>query len=232
MMNGIEMQGSRGQVPPWTPLDDFLLYTCDVVADVIEDRVAQRPLVPSPIRLDAGDRALATGQAERFTMRAAGNGSYRHSNMFVFGGPAFVVGSLAANAIGNNVRRNHAARDAQPRWMPDGFGEVTVTMQHVRLVHPIAPLSLYWNGLDAVDLPGPGVFQASFQDTYGNGYMSIRLHSGWASLLFALAALDSFPAHPRLLAGTWLPPHFEHHAAAHGRYCRPAARLAMHRASG
>lgn len=232
MKDGYEMPAPRRQVPPWTPLDDFLLYTCDVIADVIEGRVHQRPLVPSVVRLEPGDRALACGQAERFTMRAAGDGSYRHSNMFAVGGPTFVAGTLAVNAIGNSVRRNNAARDAQPRWMPDGFGDITATMRHVRFVHPIAPLSLYWNGLDAVDLPAPGVFQASFQDIHGHGYTSIRMHSPWASLMFALAALDSFPAHPRLLSATWLPPYFEHHAAAHGRYCRPAARLAISRASG
>ena len=227
MKDAYGMPGPRERIPPWTPMDDFLLYTCDVVADVAVGRVDRRPIVPSVIRLQPGERALATGQAERFTMRAPGDGSYRHNSTFAFGGPAFVAGTLAANAIGNANRRNNAARAAMPRWMPDGFGEVTVTTRRVQFVHPVAPLSLYWSGLEAVDLPLPGVFQASFQDTNGNGYMSIRLHSPWSSLMFALAALDSFPAHPRLMTATWLPADFEHHAAAHGRYCRPAARLAL-----
>jgi hypothetical protein len=227
MTDGYGLPAQRENLPPWTPLDDFLLFTCDVVADVATGRADRRPPVPSVIRLNPGEHALAMGPAERFTMRAPGDGSYTQSSTFAFGSPTFVAGALAANAIGNSVRRNNAARGLIPRWMPDGFGDITITDKHVQLIHPVAPLSLYWNGLDAIELPAPGVFQASFQDIHGHGFMSIRLHTPWASLIFALAAIDSFPAHPRLLSGSWLPPYFEQHCAAHGRYCRPAARMAV-----
>ncbi|MFK0252148.1 hypothetical protein [Streptomyces sp. NPDC090445] len=118
----------RPPAPPvWTALDDHLLYTARVVHDLLQGRLSERPPVPSAARLEPGELSVAVGPASRFTWRALGDGTYRHSNVVAFGQPAFVIGSLVGSALGNAARRNRAAADAQPRWVADGPGQLTVT---------------------------------------------------------------------------------------------------------
>jgi hypothetical protein len=204
---------------PWTTLDDHLLYTCYLVQQLTAGELRNRPPVPTSLRLDPGELSLAVGPAARATWRAVGDGSYRHSSTLAFGSTAFVVGSLAASSLGNASRRRQAAADAQPRWVPEGPGEVTVTDRRAHFAHPVSWLSLVWDGLETIDLDGPDVFRCSFHNTHDGGYLTVQLHTLWASLVFALAAHAAFPAHPRLLAGTWLPPDFEARCAATGRAC-------------
>lgn len=211
----------------WSPLDEYLWHSCDILADLLEGRLDQRPLVATTARLEPGDRVLAVGPGQRYTWRALGDGSYTHNSVVAFGSPAFVLGSMAASAFGNSARRRNAALDAQPRWVPEGPGEVTVSTRKLRFGHPVSWLDLVWDGLDSIDLAGPDVFETGFHNTNSGQYLTVRLHTPWASLLFALAALTAFPAHPRLLAGSWLPPDFEQRCAAMGRPCRPAAQLVL-----
>lgn len=220
------------QWPVWSSLDEYLWFSCDIIADLLEGRIDQRPLVPARARIQPGDRALAVGHAQRYTWRPVGDGSYTQSSMFAFGGPVFVVGALAANAVGNSVRRNNAARDAQPRWVLDGTGEVTVTLGAAFFGHPTAWLNLHWNGLDTLDLVAPDVVQTSFRNTNGGGSATLQLRTPWASLIFVLAGLSSFTAHPQLLGGYWLPPGFEERCATLGRPCRPAQSLVLAKLTG
>ncbi|MFC8450432.1 hypothetical protein [Kitasatospora sp. NPDC057223] len=206
----------------WSTLDEYLWYTCDILADIREQRVGQRPVVATRARLEPGERALAVGPAHRLSWRALGDGSYTRNSTFAIGGPAFVIGALAASAIGNANRRRNAELAAQPRWVLDGTGEVTVTDRHVLFGHPQCPLHLSWDGLESVDLAGPDLLLAGFHDMYGGGYTTVQLQTPWASLMFVLAATTSFPAHPRLLTRGWLPPDFEQRSAAQGRPVRLA----------
>ncbi|MEV7416654.1 hypothetical protein [Streptomyces sp. NPDC089919] len=218
---GVQQQPAPPAHAPWTALDDHLLYTCGVVYDLMQGRLAERRPVPTMARLVPGELSLAVGPAARLTWRALGDGSYQHSSVMAFGSTAFVVGSLAGSALGNAARRNAAAADAQPRWVHDGTGELTVTNRRAYFGHPQSFLDLNWTGLDTIDLVAPDVFQCSFQNTHAGGYSTIQVHSMWASLVFVLAAHVAFPAHPRLLARGWLPPDFEARCAAVGAVCPP-----------
>ncbi|MFF7251403.1 hypothetical protein ACFZBU_47085 [Embleya sp. NPDC008237] len=211
----------------WTQYDEYLWHTCDIVADVVTGQADRRPLVASTARIEPGERVLATGAGEHFRLRAVGNGSYRSTGVAAIGKPGFVVGALALNALGNAARRKRAQQDTVPRWVHDGGGELTITQMSAYLAHPRNPLSLGFTGLDQIDLPEPGVFEARYHDMYGKGYMCVRVNTPWASLMFALAALAAFPAHPRLLGGAWLPPGFEERCAHFGRPVRPAQRLVL-----
>lgn len=215
--------------PLWSPSDEYLWHSCDILADVLEGQVVRRPVVATTARLQHGDRALAVGPAQRQTWRALGNGRYTHTNVAAFGSPGFVIGSLAGSAIGNSSRRRQAARDAQPRWVADGAGEVTLTLQRLHFAHT-AELDLDWKALSSIELVAPDVFQTSFVNTRGSHAM-VRVQTPWASLAFALAAITAFPAHPRLLTRGWLPPDFEERCARVGRPCRPAAQLALRASS-
>lgn len=217
--------------PAWSPLDEHLWHSCDILADLVEGRLDQRPLVATRARLDSGERTLAVGPGQRLTWRAAGNGSYTHNSVVAFGGPAFVIGSMVGTALGNSARRRTAALNAQPRWALDGAGEVTITTRKAHFGHPTCWLDLGWNGLDAIDLVAPDVFQTTFRNINDGQHVTAQLHTPWASLIFVLAALTAFPAHPRLLGRGWLPPHFEQRCADMGRPCRPAARLVLNNGS-
>ncbi|MFF6888627.1 hypothetical protein ACFY9F_36235 [Streptomyces sp. NPDC012421] len=217
--------------PPWTALDEYLWHTCEIVADVVQGQVDRRPLVATVAPLPPGDRALVTGPGRSFRWMALGDGSYHHTNAFAVGSPAFVIGSLLGNAVGNSSRRAAAARDAQPRWVAADPGEVTVSRMGAFIIHPVKPTDsvfLYWSGLDSIDLVAPDVFQTHFVNTSGTG-VALRVATPWASLMFALAALARFPAHPRLVERGWLPPGFEQRSAAFGRPCRPATDLVLGR---
>ncbi|WP_255951336.1 hypothetical protein [Streptomyces odontomachi] len=229
MDNPYAPPSGMAQQPAWSQLDEYLWYSCDILADLAEGRLEQRPLIATAARLEPGDRALAVGPAQRLTWRALGDGSYMHHSVVAFGSPALVIGSIAGSALGNSARRRAAANDAQPRWMVDGPGEVTVTARKAYFGHPQYWLDLAWTGLDTIDLVAPDVFQTSFRDINTGEQTTVQLHTPWASLLFVLAAITAFPAHPRLLGRGWLPPDFEKRCTDIGRPCRPAARLLLKR---
>jgi hypothetical protein len=219
------------RLPAWSPLDEYLWHSCDILADLAEGRLARRPLVATYARLEQGERTLAVGPAQRLTWRALGNGNYTHSSVVAFGGPAFVIGSMAGAALGNSARRRSAELRAQPRWVVEGAGEVTVTTRKVYFGHPTSWLKLGWNGLDTIDLVAPDIFQTSFHNVDDGQHTTVQISTPWASLIFVLAALTAFPTHPRLLSQGWLPPHFEQRCARMGRPCRPAARLVLNNGS-
>ncbi|MFF2652165.1 hypothetical protein [Streptomyces sp. NPDC058045] len=228
---------SRPTVPPagpggWSMLDEHLWYTCDIVADLLEGSLERRPLVATAARMEPGDRALAVGPAQRLTWRALGDGRYTQTSTFAFGSSAFVLGSMAATAMSNASRRNAAAANAQPRWVPEGGGELTVTQRKIYFGHPVCWLDLGLSGLDSIDMAASDVFQCGFRDINNGRQMLVQLHTPWASLLFVLAALTSFPAHPRLLSHGWLPPDFQARCDSLGRPCRPAPRLILERGTG
>ncbi|WP_266976563.1 hypothetical protein [Streptomyces sp. NBC_00424] len=209
----------RRTAPVWTALDDHLLHSVRVVHDLMRGRLSERPPVPTTAPLVPGELSLAVGPASRHTWRALGNGSYRHDNTVAFGSPAFVLLNLATSALGNANRKSRARADAQPRWVTDGHGMLTVTNRRAFLGQERGYLDLNWSGLTSVDLAGPDVFQCSFHVTHTGGYRTVQLHTPWASLMFALAAHSTFPAHPRLTSGGWLPPDFEARCAAVGAHC-------------
>lgn len=63
-----------------------------------------------------------------------GDGTYFRNSTFAFGNPAFVVGALAASAIGNSARKRAAQRNAQVTWREHQHVSVIVT-NHRFLCH-------------------------------------------------------------------------------------------------
>lgn len=139
--NPYAVRRQTGRLTPWTALDDHLLYTCHVVHEVAEGRIGNCTPVPTRARLGPGEMPLAVGPAVRSSWRGLGDGTYTHGSMLAFGGPAFVVGSLVGSALGNAARRRRAAADAQPRWVTEGPGELTVTDRRACFGGAEAPLS-------------------------------------------------------------------------------------------
>ncbi|QNE79267.1 hypothetical protein F0344_16545 [Streptomyces finlayi] len=102
---------------------------------------------------------------------------------------------------------------------------MTITCQKLHFASSAGGLDLDWKALSTIDLVSVATFQTSFVNTHGQRVKTM-VHTPWASLAFAVAAITAFPAHPRLLSGGWLPPGFEQKCARFGRPCRPAATLA------
>ncbi|MEU7260627.1 hypothetical protein AB0B21_33185 [Streptomyces rimosus] len=215
-------------VSAWGPLDECLLYSVGVVHDYLHNGLQAHASIPTTARLAPGERSLAVGPGSRLTWRALGDGSYTHSSMIAFGNVSFVAGSLIGNAVGNAARRRQAQEAAQPRWITDGPGEVTVTDLRTVFAHPRSPLDLGYDGLDTIDLVGPEAVACSFRDIHTGQHTVVQLQSPWASLIFVLAALRAFPAHPRLLSGGWLPPDFPARCHAAARSCPPLTLLQPH----
>ncbi|MEV0981989.1 hypothetical protein [Streptomyces sp. NPDC049915] len=203
----------------WTQLDEHLWHTCAILADWVADRLHLRPRIATPAPLSQGELPLAVGHSERMTWQAVGNGTYNHTSVFAFGSPAFVLGSLAGAAVGNASRRRAAQDAARPRWVHSGMGYLTVTTLGFHFSHPQAGMRVHYAGLDSIDLIAPDLCQVAFHDQFDNRPLLAQLRTPWASLLFVLAALSTFPSHPRLVSGGWLPPGFMIRCAQLGRPC-------------
>jgi hypothetical protein len=201
---------------PWTALDDHLHYTCAVVGDLRRDGLATRRPVPTMMRLGHGELPVAEGPSGVAYFQAAGDGSYTQSSAFAFGSTGFVVGMLAVNAISNHAARKRAEADLQLRWMAGTPGSVMVSSTRVHFWSAQESFSLWWSGLDMIDLDGPDAVVFRYEATDGSERI-VRFQTYWSALIFALAAYDSFPAHPRWVSGDWLPRGFEEHCQAHGK---------------
>ena len=211
---------SGGDAPAsWTVLEDCLLSACRIVNGLVHGRLDTRPLVPTTVRLESGERVLAAGPAELYSWRALGDGSYVHEGMQVFGGLGFLLLSVLGSALVNAIRRRQAEADAESRWVAEEGAMATITDRRVCFRGPDTALDVGWDALDMVELVASDVVELSFDDIRHGDYRTLRVRSEWAALMFAIAAHTAFPAHPRLLSGGWLPPGFEERCAAIGRWC-------------
>lgn len=216
------------RMPPnhvqWSEFDECLWHTCAIIADVVEGRLEHRPLIATMTALNPGERALVTCPCEVHMWRTLGDGSYMHGGVAAVGSPTFVIGALAASAFTNASRRRKARRDAEWRWVPEGTWELTITSYKASFRLAQKMFEVPWHTLNSIDLTAIDSVQIGYLGNSGK-QETLILRTPWASLIFALGALVSFPAHPRLLGRTWLPPGFEQRCAAAGRPCRPAATL-------
>ncbi|PRY62134.1 hypothetical protein [Glycomyces artemisiae] len=219
-----ELEPAGGQTAAeWTQYDSHLHYACAVVQGLRRNGLSDWRPVPTLVRTDPGELPVADGQATPMYFQAAGDGSYSTSGMFAFGSVGFVAGALAVNAIANNAAKRRAQADLQRRWMPGPPGSIMVSTTRVMFWSHTEQYSIYWSGLDMIDLTGPDtvVFRYRGNDTGADTIVQFQTMS--AVLIFALAAHDSFPNHPRWLSGGWLPIGFEDHCDACG-YPRPEVR--------
>lgn len=207
----------------WTEYDAVLHYTCAVVQGLRTDGLQSWRPVPTMARLDPGERPVVDGAAVPLYFQAAGDGSYTTGGMFAFGSAAFVAGAFAVNAIANNAAKRRAQADLQRRWMSGPPGGIMVSASRVLFWNSAETFSIYWSGVDMVDLTAPDMVMFRYRGRDDGREIIIQLHTYWASLIFALAAMDSFPNHPRWIAGDWLPVGFEDRCEAAG-HPRPNVR--------
>ncbi|MFE1596670.1 hypothetical protein [Nocardia sp. NPDC058705] len=202
----------------WGMFDDHLLYTAWVTRALMDGTLASLPPRPTRMRMDPGEHSLAESQVGWSVWTAIGDGSWESNNIAAMGSTGFVVAAHLGNAMLNRSRRSLAQRDSRPRWVPQRPGIGMVSQVRMCFHNPDTNFSLYWHGMDAVDLIAPDSMEFRFQDSEG-GNAAIRVHSPWAALMFVMSAFTCFPSHPLLLSGNWLPPGFEDRCHMAGKKC-------------
>jgi hypothetical protein len=219
-----ELEPLEGQpAVEWTAYDAHLHYTCAAVQDLRQTNLAGWNPITTMARTDPGEMPLAEGPAVPMYFQAAGDGSYQQSGMFAFGSAGFVAGAFAVNAIANSAARRKAQEDLQRRWMPYPPGVVMVSPTRMLFWSHAENFSIYWTGLDMIDLTGPDSVMMRYKATATGLDVVVQFQSMWAVLMFALACHQVFPNHPRWRAGEWLPIGFEDRCEAAG-HPRPNVR--------
>ncbi|WP_433198788.1 hypothetical protein ACQP1G_04935 [Nocardia sp. CA-107356] len=210
----------------WSWFDDHVLYTCGVVDFLMKKQLAHIRPQATRVRLEADERCLAEGPAAWSVWQAVGDGSWTRRTIYAAGSLSFVAAAHIGNALANQSRRRRAEYGLQPRWVPARPGLAMVSQRRVFFHNPGHSFSIYWSGLDMVDLIGPDRLEFRYRDRHGTP-QALRAQSPWAILMFALAAHTQFPNHPLLLSGNWLPSGFEDKCHIAGKTC-PHVRFPSH----
>jgi hypothetical protein len=219
-------QKEAAAVPPWTPRDEVLRYTCYLAAllsgghstqDVVE------VLAPFPPTNADDEKLWATGPFVLSDFRALGDGSWQVSTPVVFGTGAIGVGLVAGSLVGGSIAKSRARRAAQaaavPRWVPIEQGQLYLS-QYGFYMHTPNVLRWSWSEVTGASVVAPATVH--FTGNSVDGPISWLLQSDWAELLFVTWALTIHPRHPQLLTGGWLPPGWLEHARFHHRPPDPA----------
>lgn len=221
--NELEPLGADQPVVEWTSYDAHLHYACAAIQDLRQTGLRGWNPIPTMARTDPGELPLAEGPAVPMYFQAAGDGSYSTSGMFAFGSAGFVAGAFAVNAIANSAAKRKAQADLERRWMPAPPGVVMVSPTRALFWSHTETYSLYWAGLDMIDLTGPDTVMFRYKGVDNGRDTVVQFQTMWAVLIFALAAHTTFPNHPRWRAGEWLPIGFEDRCEAAG-HPRPDVR--------
>jgi hypothetical protein len=84
------------------------------------------------------------GAAATYSRHTAGDGTYQHLNVLAVGAPALTISALAAQAVLNHRRRNHARAAAQPGWRGHHTVDFFVTSERLLCDTAAGWLSFWW----------------------------------------------------------------------------------------
>ncbi|WP_449064416.1 hypothetical protein [Planomonospora algeriensis] len=129
--------------------------------------------VPPPVRFHAG---FHLGYSRWY----AADVSYTRSSVLALGSPAFVIGALAVNAIGNSVRRTRALELAAPQWREHQAVQVFLTNESI--------ITSAWN---------------RWQFWYFSDMMTVVPDFGTGSVLFTFSG-NLVPLRLQGMASAWL----------------------------
>lgn len=103
----------------------------------------------------------------------AGDGSYRRSSTFLFGGPGLMIGMLAAQGYMNRRRRQQAERDQIAQWHDPRQATVIVTDERIMCSGADGTLVDFW--LEYVTEFYPDVMARSVTFAFGDRCAPLRL---------------------------------------------------------
>ncbi|MGW5308838.1 hypothetical protein ACWEQ0_03070 [Nocardia thailandica] len=199
----------------WSWFDDYLLYTCGVAQRLTSPGPVELPGKPTRIRLAAGEKCLAEGPVHWAVWRAPEppRPSRRPGGI--------TIGSSSGNTVTVTLGGGSAHRRRGPvggQWVRERPGTATITDQRLHFTNPDRSFSLPWSALETIDLTAPDRVTLSFPDDAGER-RQLQAQTPWAVLVFVVAALLQFPAHPLLESGRWLPAGFEEKCHLAGKAC-------------
>jgi hypothetical protein len=202
----------------WTDRDAALWHTCELAMTLAAgERPGPTYQAPSafPPRFATDETFWVSGGFALSRWFAPGDGSYESRTTFIGGGGllgvALGAATLTGSAVGNARRRRAAAEAAIPRWNVVDQGFLWVTERGVYLQSLRAGVTAWdWWSIHTAEMVAPATVQLQ-----ADGTDPFLIASDWAELVFVVWALARFPQHHQLVAGTWLPPGWLAHAAAH-----------------
>jgi hypothetical protein len=110
--------------------DPWWDYSRRCAADALADGVEPPAVaVYGPILADDERARLCTTAG--VSRLLAGDGTYRHSSLLLFGTPGFTLGMLAAQGFVNRRRRRQARRDEIPAWRSHRIATTIVTDRRI-----------------------------------------------------------------------------------------------------
>ncbi|WP_158888674.1 hypothetical protein [Amycolatopsis anabasis] len=212
-------------VPPWTPRDEALRYTCYLAALLAGghdlSQVAE-VFAPFPATNTEDERLWVMGPFLLSDFRSLGDGSWQVTTPMVFGTGALGVGLVAGSLIGGSIAKSRARRAAQmaaiPRWVPIEQGTLYVSQRGFYL-HTPRVMRWHWEAVTSAAMVAPATVHLAGNSD--NGPISWILQSDWAELVFVSWAYTMHPRHPQLITGEWLPPGWMEHAHYHQRAPEP-----------
>lgn len=223
---GVGRKADQREVDGYTQHDAAIWHTRGIVAAVHAGRQAMLPRVATtfPPTLGHDEVVVASGPVDVLVWRALGNGSYSHQGGFFF---ATGAAGLAATAVfagvqatGNAARRAQAQADAQPRWVRDFGGLVTVSTHGFYFEVPAGLLTWGFGDVHSMELVAPRAVRMHGQSVHGP--VQWVLLTDWAELLLALWAVARHPHHPQAVGEAWIPPGWHDREAARLDGARPA----------
>lgn len=196
-------------MPQLSPHDVAIWQTWYINELFDAGRLEEWPAAPQHFPLQqSGERVLAQGGFVLSNYQPIGDGSYVQSNgmFFAYGrhAAAFTIGAVAGHAIGNSRRRRQAERDAIPRWVQIGQGQIWATQFGFYCQEAASFYS--WNhwAVNSMHLVGPG--HLNLQGDSSDGPINWILSSDWAELIFTMWARHRHPQHPQFTTPGWIPP--------------------------
>ena len=130
--------GHAARSDPWW---DYAQHcAAALVADIEPPAVA----VYGPILEDGEQARLCTTAG--VSRLLAGDGTYEHGSLMLFGSPGFTLGMLAAQGLVNRHRRRQAERDEIPTWRSYRVGTVVITDRRIMCSTSDGTLLDFWFG--------------------------------------------------------------------------------------
>jgi hypothetical protein len=196
---------------PWTPRDQMLLRTAQVIHAYLHGEFDQIHPIPVEFAVPGRypeNRVIAAAPYSRYALEARGDGTYTPDGGFFFAtggwGLALTAGAAIGRAVGNARRRARAEQMASSAWYPLDQGSIYVNQFGFYLRTPTGLDAWTWEDILECQMLEPGRW--AMLGVTPAGQCNFVVESDLAELVFASWALARQPQHWQFLRRVWLLP--------------------------
>ena len=207
----VDAMGMNTGGHPWTPRDQMLLRTAQVIHAYLHGEFDQ--IRPMPVDFAvAGSypdhRIIAAAPYSRYAFKARGDGTSVHDGGFFFAtgglGLAMTAGVAIGRAVGNARRRARTEHLSTSAWHPLDRGSIYVNQFGFYLRTPTSLDGWGWGDILECQMLEPG--RLALLGVSAAGQRNYIVDSHLAELLFASWAIARQPQHWQFLQRVWLLP--------------------------